>query len=191
MYWTVLLVGMAICWHYEPFTGYGFHSYNIRKTAFILYKYPKHLIGTWCFSADRSYMKCWKWRVHICLKFNQCFSVSKEPKWVMGNIHLLKCDCLAMLKSNLDGYLQKMRCSAEAKVHLYLEGHLPSHCFSIFTTCFAWMIHPFVLLCPPSSSPSQSSRAKRKKSFLLSRKLAFYKSKENIVQEHTGDHDRK
>ncbi|XP_069749164.1 disks large homolog 3-like isoform X2 [Narcine bancroftii] len=35
-----------------------------------------------------------------------------------------------------------------------------------------------------------SSRAKRKKSFLLSRKLAFYKSKENIVQEHTGDHDQ-
>uniref|UniRef100_UPI00398EB4B6 disks large homolog 3 isoform X1 n=2 Tax=Pristiophorus japonicus TaxID=55135 RepID=UPI00398EB4B6 len=35
-----------------------------------------------------------------------------------------------------------------------------------------------------------SSRAKRKKSFLLSRKLTFYKSKENIVQEHTGDHDQ-
>ncbi|XP_062916905.1 disks large homolog 3 isoform X6 [Mobula hypostoma] len=35
-----------------------------------------------------------------------------------------------------------------------------------------------------------SSRTKRKKSFLLSRKLAFYKSKENIVQEHTGDHDQ-
>ncbi|XP_078403123.1 disks large homolog 3 isoform X1 [Cetorhinus maximus] len=35
-----------------------------------------------------------------------------------------------------------------------------------------------------------SSRAKRKKSILLSRKFTFYKSKENIVQEHTGDHDQ-
>ncbi|XP_059507410.1 disks large homolog 3 isoform X2 [Stegostoma tigrinum] len=32
-----------------------------------------------------------------------------------------------------------------------------------------------------------SSRAKRKKS-ILSRKFTFYRSKENIVQEHTGDH---
>lgn len=63
------------------------------------------------------------------------------------------------------------------------EGNCPDtapHCLFIliFPTCF---------FCPPFHlHVLQSIKTKRKKSFRLSRKFPFYKSKENLAQESSG-----